>query len=111
MQIRICLCLALSVGIAAQGQMTVVNSPIPDNDANGLVSTLDVSTPVTTIQSLEVTLNIGSAPGDSAWNGDLSRLPNSRQWPFELDLPCCSTVQVFPHQMLRVMAIPALRLD
>jgi hypothetical protein len=65
------LCGALAAAAAVHGQVVLVNSPIPDNDANGLVSTLDVTTSVTTIQNIEVTLNISSAPGNAAWNGDL----------------------------------------
>jgi subtilisin-like proprotein convertase family protein len=57
--------------VAAEGQMVIVNSTIPDNDANGLVSTLDVNTAVTPIQNVTVTLNISSATSDIAWNGDL----------------------------------------
>jgi subtilisin-like proprotein convertase family protein len=62
---------ALTAAVIAQGQMVTVNSLIPDNDANGLVSTLNLTTSDTAIQSITVTLNISNAPGDTAWNGDL----------------------------------------
>ena len=55
----------------SKAQLVVVNSSIPDNDANGLVSTLDVNTAATPIQSVTVTLNISSAAANTAWNGDL----------------------------------------
>lgn len=55
----------------AMSQVVDVNRTIPDNDASGLVSTLDVSTEMTSIESITITLNISNAPGDSVWNGDL----------------------------------------
>ena len=44
---------------------------IGDPPSAGLSRTLTVSTPVTTIADLTITLDIGSATGDTAWNGDL----------------------------------------
>ena len=45
---------------------TIDDPPIP-----GLARTLTISTPVNEITSLSVSLDISSADGDTAWNGDL----------------------------------------
>ena len=45
---------------------TIDDPPIP-----GLVRTLAISTPVTLITDLSISLDISSAVGDTAWNGDL----------------------------------------
>ena len=48
------------------GGVTIDDPPIP-----GLARTLAISTPVTQITDLSISLDIGSADGDTAWNGDL----------------------------------------
>ena len=45
---------------------TIDDPPVP-----GLARTLTISTPVTQITDLSITLDISSAVGDTAWNGDL----------------------------------------
>jgi hypothetical protein len=62
---------ALAALPGAYAQLVTVSSLIPDNDPNGLVSTLDVTTADTAIQSVDITLHISSATGDTAWNGDV----------------------------------------
>jgi hypothetical protein len=44
---------------------------IDDPPSAGLSRTLSISTAVTTIAALTITLDIGSAVSDTAWNGDL----------------------------------------
>ena len=48
------------------GANTIDDPPIP-----GLARTLTISTPVNQITDLSITLDISSAIGDTAWNGDL----------------------------------------
>jgi|SRR6185369_12290211 len=72
-QILLILSLTLGASIDCVSQTVIVNSGIPDNDDNGLVSTVNVSGAPTTIQDVTITLNISSASGlgNAAWNGDL----------------------------------------
>jgi subtilisin-like proprotein convertase family protein len=44
---------------------------VPDPPMAGVARTLTVSTSADSISALNITLDIGSAPGDTAWNGDL----------------------------------------
>ena len=47
------------------------NNQIDDPPASGLARTLTISTPVTVIRDLDISLDIGNATGETAWNGDL----------------------------------------
>ena len=84
-QIQLCLLTALAVlwsGIAG-AQVTnnysftnysftvVVDQAVPDANASGLTSVASFTGMVGDISDITLSLNLGSAPGDSAFNGDL----------------------------------------
>lgn len=73
------LALACSIVSAPQLQAAIVtvsdvlssNNEIDDPPGSGIARTLTVSAPFTQITDIRVTLDIGSADGLNAWNGDL----------------------------------------
>jgi len=63
--------IALGAVCMTQAASITVDQIIPDNNTVGLVSSLNLTVPPSAIDTLTVTLNLSSALGDSAWNGDL----------------------------------------
>jgi len=69
--IRFFLGLVCLFGFAREGEAVIAILDIPDNDPNGVVSTLAISGATAAIEAVTLTLNISSAAGNDAWNGDL----------------------------------------
>ena len=61
----------LSAAVFQNSETLSSGNDIGDPPSAGLSRVLSITTPITVTADLTITLNIGSAGGDTAWNGDL----------------------------------------